>query len=92
MAEETKNPQRDISRGFGSAISTLVILCVLVFISAVGVGGWEKIVFKNGIDGETSDSPLPLAMAAVVGDNSFLFHMLLSVGISGCLLYTSRCV
>ena len=83
VAEETKNPHRDISRGFGSAISTLVILCVLVFISAVGVGGWEKIVFKNGIDGETSDSPLPLAMAAVVGDNSFLFHMLLSVGIFG---------
>lgn len=83
VAEETKNPQRDISRGFGSSITTLVILCVLVFISSVGVGGWEKIVFKNGVGGETSDSPLPLAMAAVVGDNSFLFHMLLSVGIFG---------
>lgn len=83
VAEETKNPQRDISRGFGSAIFTLVILCVLIFISSVGVGGWEKIVFKNGLDGETSDSPLPLAMAGVVGENSFLFHMLLSVGIFG---------
>lgn len=83
VAEETKNPQRDILKGFGSAILTLVILCVLIFVSAVGVGGWEQIVFKNGIDGETSDSPLPLAMGEVVGNNSVLFHMLLTIGLFG---------
>src|SRR5688500_1977383 len=37
VAEETKNPQRDIIKGFGSAIFTLVILCVLVFISSIGI-------------------------------------------------------
>ena len=82
VAEETINPQRDITRGFGSAIITLIILCVLTFIACVGVGGWEAIVFKNAA-GETSDSPLPLAMGQVVGDNSLLFHMLITIGLFG---------
>jgi ethanolamine permease len=83
VAEEAENPQKDIQRGFGSALLTLVILCVLVFVAAVGVGGWEAIVFKNGISGETSDSPLPLAMGQIVGANSLLFHLLLTVGLFG---------
>jgi len=81
VAEETVNPQKDILKGFGSAIITLVILCVLTFISAIGVGGWEAIVFSPS--GGTSDSPLPMAMAMVVGGNSLLFHMLLTVGLFG---------
>ncbi len=83
VAEETKNPQRDILKGFGSAIFTLVILCVVVFIAAIGVGGWEAIVFKDGIGGDTSDSPLPLAMGKIVGNSSLLFHMLLTIGLFG---------
>jgi ethanolamine permease len=83
VAEEAKNPQKDIQRGFGSALFTLVILCVLVFFAAIGVGGWEAIVFKNGLAGETSDSPLPLAMGQIVGTNSLLFHLLLTVGLFG---------
>lgn len=83
VAEEAKNPQRDISKGFKTSIFTLVILCLLVFISSIGVAGWESIVYKNGIDGETSDSPLPLAMGKVVGDQSLWFHMLLTIGLFG---------
>jgi len=83
VAEETKNPQQDILKGFGSAILTLVILCILIFLSATGVGGWEQIVYKDGVGGETSDSPLPLAMAQVVGSDSVLFHMLLTIGLFG---------
>lgn len=81
VAEETVNPQKDILKGFGSAIITLVILCMLTFIAAIGVGGWEAIVFNAG--GGTSDSPLPMAMAQVVGGNSLLFHMLLTIGLFG---------
>lgn len=81
VAEETINPQKDILKGFGSAIITLVILCVLTFIAAIGVGGWEAIVFNA--EGGTSDSPLPMAMAMIVGGNSLLFHMLLTVGLFG---------
>src|SRR5215216_1072808 len=58
VAEETVNPQKDILKGFGSAILTLVALCILTFVASVGVAGWEAIVFKNGTGGETSDSPL----------------------------------
>lgn len=83
VAEETKNPQRDILKGFGSAIFTLVILCVLVFVFSVGVGGWETIVYKDGIGGETSDSPLPLALAKITGDNHLMYHLLITVGLFG---------
>lgn len=83
VAEETKNPQKDILKGFGSAIFTLVALCIITFISAVGVGGWESIVFKNGVGGDTSDSPLPLAMSKIVGDSGILFHMLVTIGLFG---------
>ena len=81
VAEETVNPQKDILKGFGSAIVTLVMLCLINFIAAVGVGGWEAIVYKSA--GVTSDSPLPMAMSSIVGDNSLLFHMLLTVGLFG---------
>lgn len=81
VAEEAVNPQRTILLGFGSAIFTLVILCILTFISSVGVGGWEAIVYKA--DGNTSDSPLPLALGQIVGNNNVLYHLLVTVGLFG---------
>ncbi|KQM75166.1 ethanolamine permease [Pedobacter sp. Leaf216] len=83
VAEETKNPQRDISKGFGWGIFTLVVLCVLVFIATIGIGGWEAIVYKNGKSGETSDSPLPLALSMITGDNHLMYHVLITVGLFG---------
>lgn len=82
VAEETKNPQRNISLGFGSAIITLCLLCVLTFVSSIGVAGWEAIVYKAGST-EALDTPLPLALSKVVGENSWLMHLLVSVGIFG---------
>ncbi len=81
VAEEAKNPQRTILLGFGSAILTLVILCILTFISSVGVAGWEAVVYKT--DGGTSDSPLPLALGHIVGSNNVLYHLLIAVGLFG---------
>ena len=80
-AEEAVRPQRTLLLGFGSAILTLVILCVLIFVSAVGVGGWEAIVYKP--DGSTSDSPLPLALGLVTGSNHYLYHLLITIGLFG---------
>ena len=80
-AEEVVRPQRTLLLGFGSAIITLVILCVLIFLSSVGVNGWETIVYKP--DGTTSDSPLPLALAHVTGSNNLLYHLLITVGLFG---------
>jgi ethanolamine permease len=81
VAEETIRPQRTILIGFGSAILTLVVLCILTFVSSVGVGGWEAIVYKA--DGSSSDSPLPLALGKIVGDNNLLYHLLITVGLFG---------
>jgi len=81
VAEEAINPKRTMLLGFGSAILTLVILCVLTFASSVGVAGWEAIVYKN--DGTTSDSPLPLALGHIVGNNNLLYHLLITVGLFG---------
>jgi ethanolamine permease len=82
VAEEAKNPTRTIMLGFSSAIITLVILCLLTFTAAVGVGGWEAIVFPPG-SSEPSDSPLPLALAQIVGESHFLYHLLITVGLFG---------
>lgn len=82
VAEETKNPQRNISIGFGSAIITLCLLCVLTFVSSIGVAGWEAVVYKAGST-EALDTPLPLALSKIVGENSWLMHLLVSIGIFG---------
>ncbi|HEY6502731.1 MAG TPA: ethanolamine permease [Chitinophagaceae bacterium] len=81
VAEEAINPRRTILLGFGSAILTLVILCILTFASSVGVAGWEAIVYKT--DGTTSDSPLPLALGHIVGSNNVLYHLLITIGLFG---------
>jgi ethanolamine permease len=81
VAEEAVNPQRTILKGFGSAILTLVVLCVLTFVSSVGVGGWKAVVYKA--DGTESDSPLPLALGQIVQGNDFMYHLLITVGLLG---------
>ena len=81
VAEEAINPQKTILIGFGSAILTLVLLCMLTFFSSIGVNGWESIVYQA--DGSLSDSPLPLALKHVVGDSNLLYHLLISVGLFG---------
>jgi ethanolamine permease len=81
VAEETINPKRTILLGFGSAIFTLVLLCVLTFLGSVGVAGWEAIVYRE--DGSMSDSPLPLALGHIVEPTHWLFHLLITVGLFG---------
>jgi ethanolamine permease len=81
VAEEAIHPQRTILFGFVSAIVTLIILCILTFAGSIGVAGWEAIVYKAG--GSTSDSPLPLALAHIVGNNNLLYHLLITIGLFG---------
>ncbi|MCI5058196.1 MAG: ethanolamine permease [Flavobacteriales bacterium] len=82
VAEETINPQKNIVKGFGSAILTLVVLCVLTFCSSVGVAGWEAVVYEPGTTA-TSDSPLPLALAKVVNEGHILYKLLIGIGLLG---------
>ncbi len=82
VAEETINPQKNILIGFGSAILTLTILCVLTFGSVVGVAGWEAVVYPDGST-VASDSPLPLALAKIVSEGHILYKLLVGIGLLG---------
>jgi ethanolamine permease len=82
VAEETVKPQKNILIGFGSALFTLVLLCVLTFLGAVGVAGWEAVVYPSP-GAPPSDSPLPLALARVTGSSGILYHSLIGIGLMG---------
>ena len=81
-AEETIRPQRNVLLGFGSALVTLIVLCVLVFISSVGVAGWEAIVYPSP-GAASSDSPLPLALSKITETNGWQYHLLITIGLMG---------
>jgi ethanolamine permease len=76
-AEEVKQPKTTIPRGYISGILTLVVLAFGVMIFAGGAGDWSKLT--------AIDSPLPEAMAMVVGKQSGWIHMLVAVGLFGLL-------
>lgn len=82
VAEEARDPQRDLPRGFLSAILTLVLLTNIVLWGAVGADGWRTVVYPPGSD-QPSDSPLPLAVGHVVGRDHPLFTLLTGVGLLG---------
>lgn len=82
VAEEAINPQRNVLIGFGSALLTLVLLCIITFVSSVGIAGWEAIVYPAA-GAEPSDSPLPLALAKITGNSAWLYHLLITVGLLG---------
>lgn len=82
VAEETINPQRNVLIGFGSAILTLVVLCILTFFASVGLNGWETIVFPEA-GAPPSDSPLPLALAHSVGEGHLLYKVVTFIGLFG---------
>ena len=82
LAEEAKDPQRQISRGFIYAMATLVFLAICVFVSSVGVAGWKAIVYDPQTQ-QPSDSPLPLAIALVVGNHHLFYHLLVTIGLFG---------
>jgi ethanolamine permease len=81
LAEEAQDPQRTISVGFLSALFTLIAICALTFIAAVGIDGWERVVFTRS--GQVSDSPLPLAIAQAKGEGHFSYLVIVVVGLFG---------
>lgn len=74
MAEETINPQKNIIIGFMTAMLTQITLCIIIFIAAVGVGGWEKIA---------TDSPLPMALSQIMSKNHILYRLLVTLSLIG---------
>jgi ethanolamine permease len=84
VAEETAHPQRDLPRGFGSAMATLVALTLLTLLAAVGVAGWPAVVYPPG-SSAPSDSPLPLALVPLTGSAHPLYRAVVAVGVCGLL-------
>jgi ethanolamine permease len=82
LAEEAIDPQKNIVKGFGWAIFTLIFLCFLTFFSSIGVAGWEAVVYPRP-GGNPSDSPLPLALSYVIGKDHFFYHLLITIGLFG---------
>lgn len=78
VAEETINPQKNITKGFVYSLITLGILAFMTLGSAVGVGGWE-----NVSKAKVGDSPLPAALAQITGNGGAMYHMLVSIGLFG---------
>jgi ethanolamine permease len=84
VAEEAKNPQRDLPRGFGWAMATLVVLTAMTLFGAVGAAGWKAVVYPDPTNpAVTSDSPLPMAIAHIVSRESPLFVVLTGIGLIG---------
>jgi len=81
LAEEAVDPRHTMYRGFLSALATLIVLCGFTFVASVGTAGWEKVVLLP--DGTASDSPLPMAMAMVVGEGHWVYQALIGVGLFG---------
>jgi ethanolamine permease len=86
VAEEARDPQRDLPRGFLIAMGTLVVLTAVVLLGAVGTDGWQSVVYPDPANhAVTSDSPLPMAISHVVARDSPYFLALTGVGLVGLL-------
>lgn len=75
VAEEVKNPQATIPKGYISSIITLVVLALGVMILSAGVGDWRKLM--------SLDHPIPEVLAMALGENSQLSKIFASLGLFG---------
>ena len=74
-AEEMVNPQKDISIGFLSGMGTLMIMAFCTLFLTAGITDVKLI--------EAVDFPLPLALSAVYGEESFSVMLMSFIGLFG---------
>jgi ethanolamine permease len=75
VAEEVKDPKRNIPRGYISALATLVFLALGVMILTGGLTDWRKL--------SNLDYPLPEAIGIVLGKANGLTKIFASIGLFG---------
>lgn len=75
VAEEVKDPKRNIPRGYIYGIATLVFLALGVMILTGGITDWRKL--------STLDYPLPAATSIVLGQNNSLTKVFAGIGLFG---------
>jgi ethanolamine permease len=75
VAEETKDPKKNIPKGYILGIATLVVLALAVMIFAGGITNWEKL--------SAIDYPLPEAIGIVLGKDNGLTKLFAGIGLFG---------
>ncbi|MES2107587.1 MAG: ethanolamine permease [Bacteroidota bacterium] len=75
VAEEVKDPKRNIPKGYISGLATLILLAFGVMIFTGGVTDWRKL--------SKLDYPLPEAISIVLGKASSLTKIFASIGLFG---------
>lgn len=75
VAEEVKDPKKDIPKGYLSGIATLVLLAFGVMILTGGIGDWHKL--------SNIDYPLPEAIATVLGKTNGFTKLFAGIGLFG---------
>lgn len=75
VAEEVKDPKKDIPKGYISSLATLIFLAFGVMILTGGVGNWRHL--------SNIDYPLPEAIAIVLGKSNALTKIFASIGLFG---------
>jgi ethanolamine permease len=84
VSEETINPQKNMTYGFISAMTTLAILAVLTLLLSVGIGGWQKVVYSD-VTSLTSDMPISIALSQIIPLDSVAFKGIVIGGLIGLL-------
>jgi ethanolamine permease len=75
VAEEVKNPEKMIPRGYIFGILTLTVLALAVMIVSGGITDWQQLA--------AIDYPLPEAISLVLGKENALTKVFASIGLFG---------
>lgn len=75
VAEEVKDPKRNIPKGYIAGIITLVLLALGVMILSGGIGDWKRL--------SNIDYPLPESISMVLGKTNSLTQVFAGIGLFG---------
>jgi ethanolamine permease len=75
VAEEVKDPKRNIPKGYISGLATLVFLALGVMILTGGITDWRKL--------STTSDPLPEAIRFALGNGNSLTRIFAGIGLFG---------
>jgi ethanolamine permease len=75
VAEEVKDPKRNIPKGYISGLATLIFLAFGVMIFTGGISDWRKLT--------SLDYPLPEAIGIALGKSNSLTKIFASIGLFG---------
>ncbi|WP_428331273.1 ethanolamine permease [Mucilaginibacter sp.] len=75
VAEEVKDPKRNIPKGYISGLATLVLLALGVMIFTGGISDWRKL--------SNLDYPLPEAISIALGKTNSFTKIFASIGLFG---------